>query len=67
MPATFTPFPKKVSVGAQHAIDAFLPVRVTGERRPDGSVLVYLPGGTGLVVNGDHLLYLDQDSEVAPR
>jgi hypothetical protein len=31
--------------------DAYIPVRVTEEPRHDGRVLVYLPDGTGLVVN----------------
>jgi hypothetical protein len=35
--------------------EAYLRVRVTDEVRPDGSILVYLPDGTGLVVHGDLL------------
>jgi hypothetical protein len=31
--------------------DAYIPVTVTEEPRHDGRVLVYLPDGTGLVVN----------------
>ena len=42
--------------------DAYIRVRVTSDRRADGSVLVYLPGGTGLIVNGDLLLYPDCSS-----
>jgi hypothetical protein len=46
--------------------EAYLRVRVTGERRPDGSMLVYLPNGTGLVVNGD-LLRLGTDTSTTNR
>jgi hypothetical protein len=35
--------------------DACIRVRVPGEPRPDGSVLVYLPDGTGLVVHTSQL------------
>jgi hypothetical protein len=34
-------------------------VRVPDGPRPDGSILVYLPDGTGLVVNSNQLLRLD--------
>ena len=36
---------------------AYIPVRVPNEPRPDGSILVYLPNGTALVVNGNQLLH----------
>ena len=36
--------------------DAYIPVRVVHAPRRDGSVLVYLPDGTALVVNGRQLL-----------
>ncbi len=39
--------------------DAYIRVRVPGGPRPDGSILVYLPDGTGLVVNSNQLLRLD--------
>jgi len=35
--------------------DAYIHVRVPGAPRPDGSVLVYLPDGTGLVLNSSQL------------
>lgn len=35
--------------------DAYIRVRVPGEPHPDGSILVYLPDGTGLVVNSSQL------------
>ena len=35
--------------------DAYVRVRVPGEPRLDGSVLVYLPDGTGLVVHSSQL------------
>jgi hypothetical protein len=41
-------------------VRAYIPVRVTVDAtRPDGSVLVYLPDGTGLAVNSRHLLFAD--------
>ena len=39
--------------------DAFIRVRVPDGPGPDGSILVYLPDGTGLVVNSNQLLRLD--------
>jgi hypothetical protein len=39
--------------------DAYIRVRVPVAPRPDGSILVYLPDGTGLVVNSNQLLRLD--------
>jgi hypothetical protein len=41
--------------------DAYIPVRVPGRPRRDGHLLVYLPDGTGLVVNGRHLLRVETD------
>ena len=38
---------------------AYIRVRVPDGPRPDGSILVYLPNGTGLVVNSSQLLRLD--------
>ena len=35
--------------------DAYIRVRVPDGPRPDGSILVYLPDGTGLVVNSNQL------------
>jgi len=42
--------------------DAYIRVRVPAAPRPDGSILVYLPDGTGLVVNSNQLLRLDTAS-----
>ena len=39
--------------------DAYIHVRVPNGPRPDGSIVVYLPNGTGLVVNNDQLMHLD--------
>lgn len=39
---------------------AYIRVRVPSGPRPDGSVLVYFPNGTGLVVNVDQLLCRDE-------
>jgi hypothetical protein len=41
---------------------AYIRVRVPGGPRPGGSILVYLPDGTGLVVNSNQLLRLDAAS-----
>lgn len=38
--------------------NAWIPVRATGEPRSDGSMLVYLPDGTGLVVNSQYVTRL---------
>lgn len=38
---------------------AYICVRVPNGPRPDGSILVYLPDGTGLVVNSNQLLHHD--------
>ncbi len=59
MSATFTPyFEAQVHRGPTDS-DAYIPVRVPDGPRPDGSILVYLPNGTGLVVNSNQLLHLD--------
>jgi hypothetical protein len=39
--------------------DAYIPVRVADAPRPDGSMIVYLPDGTALVVNSRHVLRVD--------
>ena len=59
MSAAFTPY-----FEAQAHLDptdsvAYIRVRVPDGPRPDGSILVYLPNGTGLVVNSNQLLHLD--------
>ena len=55
MSATFTPYcgaqPHREPTGS----GAYIRVRVPDEPRPDGSILVYLPNGTGLV-NSNQLL-----------
>jgi len=56
MSATFTPY---LETGSNPTCgDAYLRVRVTDKPRADGSLVVYLPDGTGLVVNGDLLLHV---------
>jgi hypothetical protein len=39
------------------APDAYIPVRAPNGPERDGSILVYLPNGTGLVVNNAQLLH----------
>jgi hypothetical protein len=41
--------------------DAYIRVRVPAGPRPDGSILAYLPDGTGLVVNSNQLLHPPRD------
>jgi hypothetical protein len=59
MSATFTPYIERESPSIPADFDAYLPVRVPEEPRSDGSVIVYLPDGTGFVVNSHHLLRLE--------
>ena len=59
MSATFTPYIEGQSHSNPASFDAYIPVRVPGEPRSDGSVNVYLPDGTGFVVNSQHLLRLE--------
>ena len=59
MPAPFTPTLKVGPMTPRSTSDAYIRVRITDEPRPDGSVLVYFPNGTALVVNGHQLLHLD--------
>jgi hypothetical protein len=42
--------------------DAFLRVRVTKELEPNGSLTVYLPSGTALMVHGRDLLRAQRES-----
>ncbi len=56
MSAIFTPY--------CDGSDAYIRVRVPSGCRPDGSILVYLPNGTGLVVKTDQLLHLDAGEDV---
>jgi len=51
MSAIFTPY--------RAGSEAYIRVRVPNGTRPDGSILVYLPNGTALVVKNDQLLHLD--------
>jgi hypothetical protein len=45
--------------GDETDYDAYIGVRVPDGPHPDGSILVYLANGTGLVVNSNQLLHLD--------
>jgi hypothetical protein len=47
--------------------DAYIGVRVPNGPRPDGSILVYLADGTGLVVNSKQLLRFETPSPGQPR
>jgi hypothetical protein len=51
MTEKFTPY--------RHGPEALIPVHVPNEVRPDGSVLVYLPNGTGLMLHRDQLLQVE--------
>jgi hypothetical protein len=59
MPVTFTPYFEAQAHRDLTDSGAYIPVRVPDGPRPDGSILVYLPNGTGLVVNSNQLLHLD--------
>ena len=54
MSATFTPYFAAQAHRDPTDSGAYVRVRV-----PDGSILVYLPNGTGFVVNSNQLLHLD--------
>ena len=59
MSATFTPYSEAQAHRDPTAAGAYIRVRVPDGPRPDGSILVYLPNGTGLVVNSNQLLHFD--------
>ncbi len=64
MAATFTPY---LDSGSPPTIgDAYIRVRVTEEPSGDGSLRVYLPDGTALMVSGHLLLHLEPDGPDAP-
>ena len=60
MSATFTPYFEAQAHRDPTGSGAYIRVRVPDGPRPDGSILVYLPNGTGLVVNSNQLLHLDE-------
>jgi hypothetical protein len=62
MSAPFTPYVDSPSPSVPPNFDAYIPVRVTHAARPDGSMLVYLPNGTAVVVNSRYLLCLTRDA-----
>jgi hypothetical protein len=57
--ATFTPYFEAHAQRDPADSGAYIRVRVPDGCRPEGSILVYLPNGTGLVVNSNQLLHLD--------
>jgi hypothetical protein len=59
MSATLTPYLKAQAHRDPTGSGAYIRVRVPDGPRPDGSILVYLLNGTGLVVNSNQLLRLD--------
>jgi hypothetical protein len=59
MSATFSPYFDAQSHRDPADSSAYIRVRVPDGPRPDGYILVYLPNGTGLVVNSSQLLHLD--------
>jgi len=63
MPATFAPFLEGRYRLNRTDADAYIRVRVSDGPHPDGSMQVYLPDGTALVVNGLHLLSLHVTSD----
>ena len=50
------PYFESSSPPIEYGHDAFLPVRVTKQMEPNGSLTVYLPNGTALEVHGRDLL-----------
>jgi len=64
--ATFTPYFEAQAHRDPAGSSAYIRVRVPDEPRPDGSILVYFPNGTGIVVNGNQLLHLDEVRSVVP-
>ena len=60
MSATFTPYFEAQAHRDPTGSGAYIRVRVPDGPRPDGSILVYLPNGTRLVVNSNQLLHLDE-------
>ena len=66
MSATFTPYFEAQAHRDPTAAGAYIRVRVPDGPHPDGSILVYLPNGTGLVVNNNQLLYPDEVRSVVP-
>ena len=57
--ATFTPCFEAQAHHDPAGSGAYIRVRVTDGPRPDGSILVYLPNGTGLVVNSNKIPHLN--------
>ena len=56
MSAMFMPYVASESIPTN--ADAYIPVRVTEAPQSGGSMLVYLPDGTALVISSRHLLRL---------
>jgi hypothetical protein len=63
MSAIFTPYFEAQADSTD--AEAYIRVRIVNEPRPDGFVLVYLPDGTGIVVNSNHLLHFDPSPELS--
>lgn len=62
MPARFKPYSESGAPSDPPESDAYIPVRVPDGPGRDGRLLVYLPDGTGVVVNSRQLLRLDSDT-----
>jgi hypothetical protein len=59
MPATFTPYFEAMGHRDPADSSAYIRVRVPDGPRSDGSILVYLQDGTGVVLDSNELLHFD--------
>ena len=61
MPVILVPYLEGESQGDVADYDAYVPVRIAGDVRSDGTVLIYFPDNTGRVIAARHLLRLNGD------